>query len=390
MILTRSQEEAVKICKTKYSNKDPYTIILGYAGSGKSTLIPVVVDALGLHPERDVAYIAYTGKAALVMANKGCYNAQTAHRLLYHSVLQPNGSFKHIPKKDIGRYRLIIVDEVSMLPKDMWELLLSHHIPVIAFGDPGQLPPVKAQDNGMMDKPDCFLSEIVRQAQENEIIRLSMDVREFKPLSLYKGHQVQIIDPEEVIPGMYIWADQIICAKNATRRTLNQETRQLLYDVEDLEPVEGDKLICLNNYWEDVNPIGDALVNGTTGSISFIRKFDTTKFHPAMKVDMLPDGFDINYPLGDPYYTDVLIDYQLLTTGVPTVNENNWKKFQGDIRPREFDYGYAITAHKSQGSEYNKVLVFEENFPFVQEEHMRWLYTAITRAKSKLVVVRQK
>ena len=390
MILTKSQEEAVRICKTRYQHREPYTIIVGYAGSGKSTLIPVVVDALGLNSMTEVAYIAYTGKAALVMANRGCYDAQTAHRLLYKSVPQANGTFKHIPKKFIGPYKLIIVDEVSMLPKDIWELLLSHRIPVIAFGDPGQLPPVQAQDNGMMHKPDYFISEIVRQAQDNEIIRLSMDVRQNKPLTLYKGEQIQIIDPEEVIPGMYTWADQIICAKNATRRQINKDTRKLLYNVDSLEPLEGDKVICLNNYWEDINCIGDPLVNGTTGTVSFIRKFETKKLHPAMKLDILPDGFDIDCPLGDPYYSDVLVDYQLLTTGVPTVNESNWKKFRGEARPREFDYGYAITAHKSQGSEYNKVLVFEESFPYVEEEHMRWLYTAITRAKSRLVVVRQK
>ena len=80
-----------------------------------------------------------------------------------------------------------------MLPKDMWELLLSHHIHVIALGDPAQLPPI-TEDNGVLAKPHIFLDEIVRQAQDNEIIKLSMNIREGKPLQLFNGNQVKVIE----------------------------------------------------------------------------------------------------------------------------------------------------------------------------------------------------
>lgn len=389
MILTNDQENAINICKRNFNYRVPYTIITGYAGSGKSTLIPFIISALNLDPRTEVAYISYTGKAALVMASKGCYGAMTSHRLLYDTVPLPNGGFRHIPKKYIGGYKLVIVDEVSMLPKEIWELLLTHKIPVIAFGDPGQLPPVKSEDNGMLDHPDYFISEIVRQAQDNEIIRLSMDIRQQKPLSKYKGEQIQIIDPSDVISGMYVWADQIICAKNATRKAINQDTRKLLYNVEDTVPIEGDKVICLTNYWDEVNGICDPLVNGTTGTISYIRTYEEKKFHPALKFDLLPDGFEINNPTGDPYYNNIFADYKLLTTGEPTITIENWTQFKNDKRPREFDYGYAITCWKAQGSEYDKILVFEEDFPFNAEEHQRFLYTAVTRARQKLVLVRK-
>ena len=171
MILTKKQEEGLKIAVQRYRNKESYTCISGYAGSGKSTLVQFIISALDI-PEYLIAYIAYTGKAAQVLKNKGCPGAMTAHRLLYQSFPRKDGTFVHIPYESLGPLQLIIVDEVSMLPKDMWDLLLSHKIHVIALGDPGQLPPVMAEQHGILDHPHIFLDETMRQAQESEIIRL--------------------------------------------------------------------------------------------------------------------------------------------------------------------------------------------------------------------------
>ena len=98
-------------------------------------------------------------------------------------------------------------------------------------------------------------------------------------------------------------------------------------------------------------------------------------------------GEGVTSPL-DLSFRDLNVDYKLLTTGEETVNAKNFKKFPKDFRPLTFDYGYCITCHKSQGSEWDKVLVIEEKFPFEKEEHARWLYTACTRASEKLVLVR--
>lgn len=137
MELTHKQEEGLKIAVSRYYNHDPYTVISGYAGSGKSTLVKFIISALNLYPE-DVAYVAYTGKAALVLKEKDCPNPTTAHKLLYNSKPRPDGTFYHEIKRPLeAPYKLIVVDEVSMLPLEMWELLLSHHIHVVALGDPG-------------------------------------------------------------------------------------------------------------------------------------------------------------------------------------------------------------------------------------------------------------
>ena len=389
MELTKKQKEALSLAVERYVNGEPYTCISGYAGSGKTTLVQFIIKALNLS-ESEVCYIAYTGKAALVLKEKGCLNAMTAHRLLYHSFRNKDGSYKHIPVRthEMPHYKLIVVDEVSMMPKTLWDLLLSHNMPVLALGDPGQLPPM-GEDNGILNKAHIFLDEIVRQAQESEIIKLSMEIRSGKSLIPFKGKQVQIIGRSELTDGMLLWADQIICAKNTTRKQINNRVRELIFNTKDPKPVEGDKVICLQNQWDTISEYGDTLVNGTVGTVSYIRYRDTKKLHPQLLIDLLPEGTQPSACDADPYFRDLNIDAQLLIDGEPTVTNQNFKTFSKMEKPVEFDYGYAITCWKAQGSEYGKVLLFEEDFPRNAEEKIKYLYTGITRAKDKLVIIRK-
>ena len=389
MTLTNKQEQGLKIAVERYKNHEPWTCIAGYAGTGKSTLVKFIVQALNIDPDA-VCYIAYTGKAAKVLRDKGCQNAMTAHRLLYQSFPRADGTFYHKVKRPLDYpYDLIVVDEISMLPKEIWDLLLSHHIHVICLGDPFQLPPI-GEDNGVLYTPHIFLDEIMRQAQESEIIRLTMDIREGKSLELFKGNEVQVFDQKDMVDGMFTWADQIIVAKNETRRNINSRVRKMIHNIDTEEPVEGDKIICLRNSWETVTEAGGVLVNGTIGTLHNIRYY---QHHPFLKPKMTAhflsedDYEDAEMSPIDLYFRDLNIDYKLLTTGEPTVTEKNFRRFPKEFRPLTFDYGYCITCHKSQGSEYGKVLVIEE---FLKgNDHARWLYTAATRAKDKLVIVRK-
>ena len=391
MELTTKQAEGLKIAVQRFKDHQPWTCIAGYAGTGKSTLVKFIVDALGID-KNYVCYIAYTGKAAKVLKDKGCPNAMTAHRLLYTSYPKNDGTFYHKIKRPLDfPYKLIVVDEISMLPKHIWELLLSHHIPVICLGDPFQLPPI-GEDNEVLQNPHIFLDEIMRQEEDNEIIRLTMDIRNGKSLPLYKGNDVMIVRAGDMDPGMYLWADQIIVGKNDTRRSINSQMRQVLFDVKDEKPIEGDKVICLRNSWETINEVGDVLVNGLSGTISNINYNNYNPFlKPMMLADFIPDDYDEldeEFSFGDLYFRQLNIDYKLLTTGEPTVNEKNFKRFPKGVKPLTFDYGYCITCHKSQGSEYDKVLVFEEHLK--DSQHARWLYTAATRAKKKLIIVKDR
>lgn len=393
MILTDKQEKGLQIAVQRYMEHKPWTCIAGYAGTGKSTLIKFIISALGINPELEVCYVAFTGKAATVLQQKGCPNATTAHKLLYQSRPMPNGTYKFIPKATLGDYKVIVVDEVSMLPKPMWELLVSHGIYILATGDPGQLPPVdKDADNHVLDTPHVFLDEIMRQAQDSEIIRLSMWVREGKPLADFpcKNEQVRIVTANQVVSGMYDWADQILCATNARRNEINNFVRQSKGFGN--EPCEGDKVISLRNHWEYFSHSGNwALTNGSIGTIKNFYKED---FYIPSYISNKPITYMFtNIDLEDGDTFDMTpIDYQALTTGTPALDGKQTymlNKHKSSIdAPFDFAYAYAITCHKSQGSEWDKVLVFEERFPFDSEEHKRWLYTAVTRAKEKLVIVR--
>lgn len=393
MELTAKQQEGLTKCVASYRKGKPYFCIAGYAqaGTGKSTLVKFIISALGVD-NRDVCYIAYTGKAALVLQEKGCPNAMTAHKLLYKSFPRGDGTFYHKPARPLEHpYKVIVTDEVSMLPKEMWDLLLSHHRFVIALGDPFQLPPINANsDNHVLDHPDIFLEEIMRQAQDSEIIRLSMDIRAGKPLEKFDGKEVQVIDKEDVVSGMFTWADQVIVAKNQTRHFYNDLMREYKFGVHGPEPMDGDKIICLRNNWNVFNENDDVLVNGLTGYISNIQYLHSPikDLDKIMLADFVPDMYSPEFP-DRAYFREINMDQKLFLTHQPTINAQNFRKVPAIMHPNEFDYGYAITAHKSQGSEFDKVLVIEENFPRAGEEHQRWLYTAVTRASKKLVLVRQ-
>ena len=390
MILTNKQEVGLKLAVARYHAREPWTCIAGYAGTGKSTLVKFIIAALNLNAE-DVAYVTFTGKAASVLRHKGCPNAMTAHKLLYYSKRMPNGKFVFSPRKTLeGDYSLIVVDEISMLPNDLWELLLSHKKHIIALGDPFQIPPIdKKADNHVLDTPHIFLDEIMRQAQESEIIRLTMDIRDFKTPQYFKGNEIQVLRPSEVVDGMYSWADQIICATNRKRQEINNYMRQAAGRGD--EPESGDKIICCRNCWDILDISGEnALVNGTIGTLQDFEK--DVQSYPIFGFPSVPI-LKANISTVDGEFCDVVLDYQMLKEGRPFLTpEQSYQIYRRpdlkNLEPVDFNYGYAITGHRAQGSEWDKVLVFEERFPFDREEHARWLYTAATRASERLVLVR--
>ena len=203
MILTNGQERGLKIAVGRYKHKDPYTVINGPAGSGKTSLVRFIIDALNI-PEDRVVYITYTGKASLVLRNKGCANAITAHKLLYHAKEKPDGTYEFTPKKHLDYdYKIIVLDECSMLPDDMWQLLLSHKVHVLALGDSEQLPPVDG-DSKILEKPHVVLDEVVRQALDSPIIRLSVDIREGKYLEYGGPKECRVMPNNKVTDALLL------------------------------------------------------------------------------------------------------------------------------------------------------------------------------------------
>jgi len=392
LILTERQEQGLKIALTKYKNHEKYVTISGYAGTGKTTLVHFIIEALDVEEDK-VAYATFTGKAAEVLRKKGNKHAMTLHRLLYDSIPRPGGGFFRKPKLALD-YTVVVVDELSLAPKSMIDMLLHHKVFCIFLGDPGQLPMIdKTESHDYLDHPDIFLDQIMRQAAESEIIRLTMAIREGTNIPYGQGSEVMIVPKKDLVTGHMLWADTILTATNATRHGTNAQMRQLLGYEGELN--EGETIICKRNYWEDLNNEGDALVNGTIGRVKNIYdSFITIPYYikndrhriPTIMCDITPDGASD--------FVSVNMDKDFLLNECPCIDWRTSYRLGklrnriGDIIPRQITYGYALTCHAAEGSEWDKVLVLEESFPFDKTEHQRWLYTAATRAAEKLVLVR--
>lgn len=341
-------------------------------------------------------YTSFTGKATLVLAQKGNKNTSTLHKLLYKSFRKPDGSYSRKPVESID-YKIVIVDEVSMVPNSLMMELSKHNAYFLFLGDPGQLPPIrKDEDNHLLDNPHIFLDEVMRQEDGSEIIDIATKVRRLEPLELFKGKDVQILDKSDLTQGMYNWADQIIVATNNTRKQVNAEIRAMHGRGD--KPENGDKVICCHNYWDQVSDTDQALVNGTIGYLEnpFL---SFRRITPKYLADRI--GFPSFRILESHFKSDDGSDFGRLTMDNSLILEGQktltWEqefaltkdKLMKKIIPLEFEYGYAITCHRSQGSEWGKVLIIEEGFPFNRDEHAKWLYTAITRASEKVVIIRK-
>ena len=392
MILTEKQEAGLKAVLTKYNNHEKFAVISGYAGTGKSTLVRFIIEALDVDEDK-IAYCSYTGKAAEVLRKKGNKNSMTLHRLLYDSIPRPGGGFFRKPKMSL-EYTIVVVDEVSMVPKSMIDMLLKHKAFVLFLGDPGQLPQIdKDEAHDILDHPDIFLDQIMRQAEESEIIQLTMKIRNGEKIDYMSGEEVMILPKKELVTGHLLWADTILTATNITRHNVNNQMRELLGFKGNLQ--SGEKIIFKRNYWEDLNDEGDAIVNGIIGTVDNIYdSYISIPYYIKNNRHQIPTIMCDFKPEVGSMYPSVNLDKDFLLNESPCVDWRvsyrlgKMRNRIGDILPRQATYGYAITTHAAQGSEWDKVLVIEEEFPFSKEEHARWLYTAATRASSKLVLLR--
>lgn len=235
----------------------------------------------------------------------------------------------------------------------------------------------------------------MRQEEGNDIIDLSMKIRQGEALQPSKGNNAVVLSHDDLSTGMLKWADIVLCATNKTRVELNNKMRELRGFGPELQ--DGDRLICKRNYDSVCSTVEkEPLVNGVIGTANNVRK--KTIYLPYWSnvpkvecylIDLILDSGD--------YYKNILIDRVMLETGKYSLDSKlayslrrKKGKNQPPIKlPLEFLYGYGITTHAAQGSEWEKVLVIEEPFPFKKEEHSRWVYTALTRASDRLVVIKK-
>ena len=229
----------------------------------------------------------------------------------------------------------------------------------------------------------------MRQEGESEIIQIATKIRLGGSLEPFRGKEVQVIHRDELTTGMMKWADQMLCARNETRNSLNAQMRRI-YGFTGL-PRRGDKIICLRNYWHRHTEDGNVLINGT---IATIEDYVRSRAHIKTKNRFYPSFDYYNTKIRtetNESFDNIILDINKIATGEPRFSTDErmdiLRSKSSFLLPYDFTYAYAITVWKAQGSEWDKVLLFEEDFPYNKEEKRKFIYTGITRAAKKLIVV---
>ena len=392
----------------------PYFTLGGYAGCGKSTLVGrLLAESAGMR----VAVCAFTGKAAHVLRTKGIKRAKTIHSTIYAPtevckncehpleqrrdpwdydapIFEPDPQavevgdpsqqphpptvefrpraptcdripgcagagektqFKLIPELDA---QLIVVDEASMVSTQIHNDLLSFGIPILYVGDHGQLEPIGANPKLMLD-PHFKLEKIHRQAEGSEILQFAQHVRTHGTPKTF-GKDAVVLDTNRVPRDAHEY-DIVLCGKNTTRVAVNARIRRDRGFTSPL-PEPGESVVCLRNNREH------KLFNGMLATVLDVRVDDRVD-HPEI---------------------DIEDDEGVVRRGLRFEPAQFGSEDILDTRSRKtclFDFGYALTVHKSQGSEFSRVLVLE--WFHRDTSAARWRYTAATRASEQLVWCRR-
>lgn len=386
--LSSDQEKALQKLLDWYAseNKKPFITLGGYAGTGKTTLISVLRHKLNEKKIKlRVAFCAYTGKASRVLRiklieSKAMFDQDfigTIHSLIYSPIVdEKSEEITGWEKKEEIEADLIIIDEASMVDSVIWNDLLSYNVVIIAVGDHGQLPPIRGTFN-LMENPILRLEEIHRQEKENPIINLSIMARTEGKIpfgkfgkNIYKLNNNEIESQERITELLQNYNNDtlILCGYNKTRIKLNNFIRGS-FNFESPFPQANDRVICLRN-----NHI-KKIYNGMIGTVCRIKEKNENWY----KAEIQMDGEEKRYK------GNIFSKQFNQVQGINFTQDRRLTK-EGDL----FDFGYALTVHKAQGSQAKRVILFEERFSKMDDDQWRrWLYTGITRAEEELFIVGQ-
>jgi exodeoxyribonuclease-5 len=378
---SEQQQAALAAIDDWYHGGQQVFLFEGPAGSGKSTLARHIGALLG---GVTVVYGAYTGKAASVMRAKGCDDADTIHALIYiphvtyscaaprpctdppcasatlcQHVRETATSYVLNPKSVVADADLVVIDEVSMVGAELGRDLLSFGTKVLVLGDHNQLPPIDGGGYFTDRDPDFALTEIHRQAAGSPIIHLATQARLGVPLRVQAYGDSAVIASHQMSLAGLLQYDQVICGRHRTRNAINQRLRSSLGFGGGI-PMPGEKVVCLKN----CKPLG--LLNGTLWNV-----VNAVPSSPGFCAMVVQDDSGRK--------VDVVAPIAAFGVG----------NGEGNKQPgHPFDFGYAITCHKSQGSQWDSVAVFDESFCWRRDnQHRNWLYTAVTRAAARVLIV---
>lgn len=394
IIYTEGQEQLFKDALQWWrgDKTDPY-VYSGKAGTGKSTVARKLISLFGLQLA-EVMCVALSGKAVTLLASKGLY-ARTIHSFIYHVISEnerdddgkivlnvdgkPKTKFGFELRKELHRFwnvpiKLIIVDELSMVNDAIMKDLMSFNVPIVGMGDLNQLPPVYGISSYML-RPNFTLNQIMRQEKDSPVIRIANNILDYQPL-IY-GDYIDDCHITKSVPmdvSLLRNYDVILTSTNASRDIINNYIRKRVIGLTSDLPMYGDKIICRQNDWHNESN-GMFLTNGTIGYIDTI--IEEGRRRNSMSIAFRPD-----YGLSTRAIFFTHLDSKYIVA--PYLDRKNWGIGTKDAL--KFEYGYAITVHLSQGSQYNRVLYFDEPFGGGREMTKHLRYTAVTRAIKSITI----
>jgi len=373
----------------------PFTIrVGGYAGSGKTFMLANMRREIHkLRPHLEIGFATFTGKASSVLKrklveNNGIFDHDfigTIHSLIYSPRTVYDSKLKRyvivgwrLKKPEELFCDIIFIDEGSMISKDIWQDLLKFGKPIVVVGDHGQLPPINGAGFSLMIHPDFLLTEIHRQALNSPIIKLSRFIRHngYIPKNIISKDVIKMRWESQKCQEMWNGIDfdentMILSAFNASRANINDMLRKR-FGYKKKQPYPGERVVCLKNNRSS------GIMNGQIGTVLWYMPDQPGHYRLTLMIEGQEDPIEsvcsdkcfgqVEYPLYD-------------KQPVPS-------KYKGARVIDHFDYGNCISVHKSQGSEWNKIILFEQRTKRWDDAfYTKWLYTAVTRAKYKLMVI---
>lgn len=448
--VTPKQDIALQLLAkfTLDETKNSLFLLKGFAGTGKTTLTSTLVKNLW-KAKKSPVLLAPTGRAAKVISNYSQKEAFTIHKKIYYPKAEKGGGVSFTLQPNKHRNTIFIVDEASMIPDiaadsklfengslldDLMQYVYSgHNCKLLLIGDTAQLPPVKLDISPALDKDTLYnhynkevtaieLDEVVRQQKESGILFNATKMREaidtgffesFKFESKQYPEVIRPMDGQEVMDAINDSYSEngneetvIIVRSNKRANLYNQNIRnRILFQEEELST--GDYLMVVKNNYFWVKPHSEAgfIANGDIVEVLRINALKEIYGFKFAEVEVKM----VDYPKMKPFETVLLLD--TLTSETPSLSyedsnrlyeevkkdfadvKSNYKKFLSIKNNKYFNalqvkFSYAITCHKSQGGQWNTVFVEQPYLPNgIDKEYLRWLYTAVTRAKEKLYLL---
>ena len=429
------------------NNKDELFVLKGYAGTGKTTIISTLVNYLQ-KADKKYVLLAPTGRAAKVISNYSQKPAFTIHKRIYFPKKSKSGGVSFTLQPNKFKNTIFIVDESSMISDSYQETKLyengsllddlmfyvdaGQNCKIIFIGDTAQLPPVNMEVSPALNNETLSLhfnkevygielDEVMRQEEFSGILYNATELRELLNSHFFDTFKFSIQDFKDIVrlqdgydiqDAIYDSFDKngpeetaFIVRSNKRANQYNHQIRTTILSRES-ELSAGDLLMVVKNnyFWLKDSKDADFIANGDiieVLEIFKIRELYGFRF-ASVKIRM------IDYPNQIPFEVELLLDTITSESPSLTYDESNtlynevMKDYEGESQYKKFlnvknnpqfnalqvKFSYAMTCHKSQGGQWHTVFVEQPYLPNgIDKDYIRWLYTAITRAKEKLYLI---